>query len=169
MLKQILPNAQRVAVLRDVTNDPAGIGQWGALQSVAPSLGLELIPASVRDADEIEHGVAAFSQAPNGALIVTPTALAAVHREQIVALAARYRLPAVYSYRYFVTSGGLLSYGPDTIDPYRRAAVYVVRILKGEKPANLPVQNPTKYELAINLRTAKALGPLLAIADEVIQ
>jgi putative ABC transport system substrate-binding protein len=130
---------------RGVTGAPrslteTGIGQWGALQSVAPSFGLELIPLGVGEPDEIERGLTAFARLPNGAVIVTASAPTAVHRELIVMLAARYRLPAVYAYRYFVTSGGLISYGPDTIDPYRRAAGYVDRILKGEKAADLPVQ-----------------------------
>jgi putative ABC transport system substrate-binding protein len=173
LLKQVLPSATRAAVLRDVT-DPAGIGQWGALQSAAPSLGLELIPVGVHDVNEIERGVAAFARPPNGALIVTASAPTGLHRELIVALAARYRLPAVYPYRYFATIGGLISYGPDTIDPYRRAAAYVDRIFNGEKPADLPVQAPTKYEMVINIKTAKMLGltipeTLLATADEVIQ
>jgi putative ABC transport system substrate-binding protein len=173
LLKQIAPRATRAAVLRDST-EPTGIGQWGALQSVAPSFGLELIPVGVRDASEIEGAVTAFGRLPNGALIVTASAPTAVHRVLIVGLAARHRLPAVYAYKYFITNGGLISYGPDTLDPYRRAAGYVDRILKGEKPGDLPVQNPTKYELVINLKTAKALGldvpaTVLARADEVIE
>jgi putative ABC transport system substrate-binding protein len=150
------------------------IGQLGAIQSVAPSLGVEVSPASVRDAGEIERAIAAFGQRPNGGLIVFGAALAIMHRELIVRLAAQHKLPAVYPLRAFVAAGGLISYGPDSIDPYRRAAAYVDRILKGEKPADLPVQNPTKYELVINLKTAKALGlnvppTLLARADEVIE
>jgi putative tryptophan/tyrosine transport system substrate-binding protein len=137
-------------------------------------MGLELSPVGVQDAGEIERGITAFARTPNGALIVTAGAPTAVHRELIVALAARHRLPAVYAYRYHAASGGLISYGPDTIDPYRRAAEYVDRILKGEKPADLPVQAPTRYELVINLKTAKALGlsipdTVLARADEVIE
>jgi putative ABC transport system substrate-binding protein len=173
LLKQIVPAVTRAAVLRDAT-DPTGIGQWGGLQTVAPSFAIELTPIGVHDADEIVAGVAAFARAPNSALIVTASAPTAVHRELIIGLAARHRLPAVYGYRYHVTSGGLVSYGPDTIDPYRRAAGYADRILKGEKPGDLPVQAPTKYELVINLKTAKALGldvpdTLLSTADEVIE
>ena len=153
---------------------PAGIGQFGAIQSVAPSLGVEVSPVNVRDAGEIERAIAAFARVPNGGLIVTASALAIVHRDLIIALAARHKLPAVYPERYFRNAGGLISYGPDLIDQYRRAAGYVDRILKGEKPADLPVQAPTKYELVINLKTAKALGldvppTLLARADEVIE
>ena len=163
----------RAAVIRDPAI-AAGLGLWGAIQSVAPSLGVELRPLGVRDAGEIERVVTAFARSSNGGLIVTGSALAIVHRELIATLAARHRLPAVYPLRLFVTVGGLISYGPDSIDPYRRAASYVDRILKGEKPADLPVQNPTKYELVINLKTAKALGldvppTLLARADEVIE
>jgi putative ABC transport system substrate-binding protein len=173
LLRQIVPAVKRAAVLRDAT-DPTGIGQWGALQSAATSLAIELTPIGVRNVDEIERGLAAFARTPNSALIVTASAPTAVHREQIVALAARYQLPAVYAYRYHVTSGGLISYGPDTIDPYLRAAGYVDRILKGEKPADLPVQAPTKFDLVVNLKTAKALGltvppTLLSTADEVIE
>jgi putative tryptophan/tyrosine transport system substrate-binding protein len=173
LLKQIAPGATRAAVLRDST-EPTGIGQWGALQSVAPSFTLELTPVGVSDPGEIERAIAGFANLPNGALIVTASAPTAVHRDLIIALATRHRLPAVYAYKYFITSGGLISYGPDTIDPYRRAASYIDRILKGEKPADLPVQAPTKYELVINLKTAKALGleipdGLLARADEVIE
>jgi ABC-type uncharacterized transport system substrate-binding protein len=160
-------------VLRDAAL-AAGTGQLGAIQSVAPSFGVELSPIDVRDAGEIERAVTAFARSPNDGLLVTGSALATVHRDLIVALAARHRLPAVYPARYFVTAGGLFSYGPDTMDPYRQVAGYVDRILKGEKPADLPVQAPTKYELAINLKTAKALGltvpdTLLARADEVIE
>ena len=173
LLKQIAPGVTRAAVLRDPAI-PAGIGQFGAIQAVAPSFGVEVSPVNVRDAGEIERAVAAFARSPNGGLIVTASALAAVHRDLIVTLAARHKLPAVYSDRFFVTAGGLISYGPDLIDQYRRAAGYVDRILKGEKPADLPVQAPTKYELVINLKTAKALGldvppTLLARADEVIE
>ena len=173
LLKQIAPGVTRVAVLRDPAI-AAGIGQFGAIQAVAPSLGVEVSPIDVRDAGEIERAVAAFARAPNGGLIVTASALAIVHRDLIITLAARHKLPAVYSDRYFVTGGGLISYGPDLVDQYRRAAGYVDRILKGEKPADLPVQAPTKYELVINLKTAKALGldvppTLLARADEVIE
>ena len=141
---------------------------------MAPSLGVEVSPVNVRDAGEIERAVTAFARSANGGLIVTASALAIVHRDLIVTLAARHKLPAVYFQRFFVTAGGLISYGPDLVDPYRRAAVYVDRILKGEKPADLPVQAPTKFELVINLKTAKALGlevppTLLARADEVIE
>ena len=147
----------RVAVLRDPAI-PAGIGQFGAIQAVAPSLGVEVSPVNVRDAGEIERAVAAFARSSNGGLIVTASPLAALHRDLIITLAARHKLPAVYYERYFVAAGGLISYGPDFVDQYRRAAGYVDRILKGEKPADLPVQAPTKYELVINLKTAKALG-----------
>jgi putative tryptophan/tyrosine transport system substrate-binding protein len=173
LLKEIAPGVNRAAVLRD-PSIPSGIGQFTSIQSVAPSFGVELSPLDLRDVSEIERDVAAFARGSNGALIVTSSGLAAVHRELIIKLAARYRLPAVYSYRYFAESGGLISYGPDPIDQYRRAAGYVDRILKGEKPADLPVQAPTKYELTINLKTARALGltvppTLLARADQVIE
>ena len=171
LLKEIAPGVRRVAVLRDLA---IGIAQLAAIQAVAPSFGVELSVIGVRDADEIESAVAAFARSPNGGLIVTTSTSALIHRELISTLAARHRLPAVYPFRYYVTAGGLISYGPDSIDPYRRAASYVDRILKGEKPADLPVQNPTKYELVINLKTAKALGlqipdKLIALADEVIE
>jgi putative tryptophan/tyrosine transport system substrate-binding protein len=174
LLKEIAPRVTRAAVLRDLAL-AAGSGQLGAIQSVAPSFGVELSPIDVRGADEIEHAITAFARSStNSGLIVTGSALATVHRDLIVALAARHRLPAVYPVRVFATGGGLISYGPDSIDPYRRAAGYVDRILRGEKPADLPVQTPTKYELVINLKTAKALGldvppTLLARADEVIE
>jgi len=173
LLKQIAPGVTRAAVLRDPAV-ASGTGQFGAIQSVAPSFGVELSPVGVRDAAEIERGVTAFARGSNGGLIVTGSALTAVHRALIVALAARHRLPAVYPGRYHVTGGGLISYGPDRVDQYRQAAGYVGRILKGEKPADLPVQAPTKYELVINLKTAMALGievpaTLLARADEVIE
>jgi putative ABC transport system substrate-binding protein len=173
LLKEIAPRVTRVAVLRD-PDMAAGSGQLGAIQSVAPSFGVELSPVNVRDAPEIERAVAAFARSSNGGLIVSASGLAIVHRDLIITLAARHRLPAVYFARYFVTGGGLISYGSDNIDPHRRAAGYVDRILKGEKPADLPVQAPTKYELVINLKTAKALGievppMLLARADEVIE
>jgi putative ABC transport system substrate-binding protein len=163
----------RAAILRDAAI-PAGTGQFGAIQSVAPSVGVEVSPVNVRDAGEIERAVAAFARADNGGLIVTGSALAQLHRNLIIALAARHKLPAVYFERFFVTVGGLISYGPDLVDQYRRAATYVDRILKGEKPADLPVQAPTTYELVINLKTAKALGleipaTVLARADEVIE
>ena len=173
LLKELMPGVTRAAVLRDPAL-AAGIGQFAAIQSVAPSFGVELSPLDVRDAGEIERAVTAFARGPNGGLIVTASSLAVAHRDLIVTLAARNRLPTVYPFRYFVTGGGLISYGQDTIDGYKRAAAYVDRILKGEKPADLPVQAPTKYELAINLKTAKALGlevppTLLARADEVIE
>jgi putative tryptophan/tyrosine transport system substrate-binding protein len=173
LLKEIAPSVTRAAVLRD-PSIPAGIGQFASIQSVAPSFGVELSPVDVRDASEIERDVTAFARGSNRGLIVTSSGLAAVHRQLIIKLAAQYRLPAIYSYRYFATSGGLISYGPDPIDQYRRAAGYVDRILKGEKAADLPVQAPTKYELAINLKAAKALGltvppTLITRADEVIE
>ena len=173
LLKEIAPRVTRAAVLRDPTI-PAGIGEFGAIQAVAPSVGIELRPIDVREAGEIERAVTAFARSSNNGLIVSSNALASVHRNLIVTLAARHRLPAVYPFRFFVTIGGLASYGPDTIDPHHRAAGYVDRILKGEKPADLPVQAPTKYELVINLQTAKLLGldvppTLLARADEVIE
>src|SRR3954454_3159017 len=172
LLRQIAPGVTRVAVLRDPTI-ASGIGQFGAIQSAAPSLGMEASPVNVRDAGEIERDIAAFARSANGGLIVTSSPEASHHRDLIVTLAARYRLPAIYASRYFVTDGGLISYGPDVLDQYRRAAGYVDRILKGEKPADLPVQAPTKYDLLINLKTAKALGLdvppiLLARADELI-
>jgi len=173
LLREIAPELKRVAVLRD----PAiatGIGQLAVIQAAAPSFGVEVRPVGVRDADEIERAVTAFARSSNGGLIVTGSPLTALHRKLIIALVARHRLPAVYPFRYYPTSGGLISYGPDTTDPFRRAAGYVDRILKGEKPGDLPVQTPTKYELVINLKTAKALGlevppTLLARADEVIE
>ena len=173
LLREIAPGVTRVAVLRDPALT-SGTGQFGAIQTAAPSAGLEVSPINMRDAGEIERGVAAFARSPNGGLILTGSAMAVVHRDLIVTLAARHRLPAVYIGRHFVAGGGLLSYGPDFVDQYRRAAGYVDRILKGEKPADLPVQAPTKYETVINLKTAKALGlevppMLLARADEVIE
>ena len=173
LLKEIEPRVTRAAVLRD-TSIPGGTGQLGAIQSVAQSFGVELRPIGVSDVGEIERAIAAFARSPKGGLIVTASVVANVHRDLIITLAARHRLPAVYSDRVFVTGGGLISYGPDRVDQYRRAAAYVDRILKGEKPADLPVQAPTKYELVINLKTAKALGldvpaTLLARADEVIE
>ena len=158
LLKEISPRVTRAAVLRDAAL-ALGSGQLGAIQALAPSVGVELRPVGVGDASEIERAVTAFAQAANnGGLIVTASAPAIKHRDLIIALATRHRLPAVYSARFFVTGGGLISYGPDGIEPYRQAAGYVDRILKGEKPADLPVQAPTKYELVINLKTAKALG-----------
>jgi putative tryptophan/tyrosine transport system substrate-binding protein len=173
LLKEIAPHVTRAAVIRDAAI-ASGTGQWGALQSVAPSFGVELSPVNLLDAGEIERAIAAFARSPNSGAIVTASTLAVIHRELIVTLAARHKLPTVYSSRYFVTGGGLISYGPDSIDPHRRAAGYVDRILKGEKPADLPVQAPTKYELVINLRAAKAIGldvpaTLIARADEVIE
>jgi len=174
LLKEIAPGVKRVAVIRDPLV-PAGSGGFAAIQTVAPSLGVELTPVGVRDAGEIEHAIANFARGPNGGLIlVGPTSSVQRHRDLIVALAARHRLPAVYANRLFVIGGGLISYAPDSLDQYRRAAGYVDRILKGEKPADLPVQAPTKFELTINVKTAKALGlevplTLLARADEVIE
>jgi putative tryptophan/tyrosine transport system substrate-binding protein len=173
LLKQIAPGVTRAAVLRDPTN-PAGSPQFAAVQSVAQSIGVEITPLSVRDADEIERAVTAFARLSNGGLVVTGSASASGYTETIIKLAARHKLPTVYPNRFSVLAGGLVCYGPDRIDQYRRAAGYVDRILKGEKPADLPVQAPTKYELVINLKTAKALGltvpnTLLARADEVIE
>ena len=173
LLKEIAPGVTRAAVLRDPAI-ASGIGQFAVIQSVAPSVGVEVSPINLRDAGEIERAVTAFARSANGGLIVTASALANVHRDLIIALAARHKLPAVYFDRFFVAGGGLISYGADFVDQYRRAAGYVDRILKGEKPADLPVQAPTKYELVINLKTAKALGltcrrTLLARADEVIE
>jgi ABC-type uncharacterized transport system substrate-binding protein len=171
LLKEIAPGVTRVAVLRDLTIGPA---QLSAIQAVAPSFGVELSAVGVGDAGEIERSIAAFARSSNGGLVVTASTSALVHRDLIIMLAARHRLPAVYPFRYFVTRGGLISYGANPLDQYRRAAGYVDRILKGEKPADLPVQAPTKYELVLNLKTAKALGldvppPVLARADEVIE
>jgi putative tryptophan/tyrosine transport system substrate-binding protein len=173
LLKQIAPRVTRVAVLRDSLT-PVGIGQLAAMQGVAPSFGVELIPLVVREAGEIEPAVAAFARSPDHGLIVTIGTLTDAHRDDIGKLAARHRLPAVYPFPFFVRSGGLISYGSDIIDSYRRAAGYIDRILKGEKPADLPVQQATKLQLAINLKAAKALGlevppTLLARADEVIE
>jgi ABC-type uncharacterized transport system substrate-binding protein len=173
LLKQIAPDVTRAAVLRDPTMG-SGASLFAAIQTAAPSLRVESIPVNVRDAGEIERAVAAFAHSPNGGLIVTASGLATVHRDLIITLAARHKLPAVYYERFYAAAGGLISYGPDYVDQYRRAAGYVNRILKGEKPADLPVQAPTKYELVINLKTAKALGldlppTLLARADEVIE
>jgi len=173
LLKEITPGVTRAAVLRDPAIT-AGIGQFAVIQSVAPSVGVDVSPISVREVAEIERGIAAFARSPNGGMLVTASALAAVHRDLIITLAARYKLPAVYVQWHFVASGGLISYRPDFIDQYRRAADYVDRILKGEKPADLPVQAPTKYDLVINLKTAKTLGltvppSVLARADEVIE
>jgi ABC-type uncharacterized transport system substrate-binding protein len=173
LLKQIAPGVTRAAILRDPTS-PTGTGQFGAIQSVAPALGVEVSPLGMSDPREMERVVAAFARAPNGGLIVTGSALAQLHRDLIISLAARHKLPAIYFERFFVTAGGLISYGPDLVDQFRRAADYVNRVLKGEKPADLPVQAPTKYETVLNLKTAKALGldippTVLARADEVIE
>jgi putative ABC transport system substrate-binding protein len=173
LLKQIAPSVTRAAIIRDTAN-PAGIAVFGIIQAMAPSLGIEVIPINMRDAGEIERSVAAFARVPNGGLVVTPSGPSLLHRNLIVTLAARYKLPAVYFERTFTAAGGLVSYGADFLDQYRQAATYVDRILKGEKPANLPVQAPTKYQLVINLRTAKALGltippAVLSRADEVIE
>jgi ABC-type uncharacterized transport system substrate-binding protein len=173
LLKQIAPGTTRAAVLRDPTQG-SGTSLFAAIQAVAPSLRVEVIPVTMRDAPEIERAVTAFARAPNGGMIVTPSGLATLHRDLIIALAARHKLPAVYYERNFVAAGGLVSYGPDRIDQYRLAAGYVDRILKGEKPADLPVQAPVKYETVLNLKTAKALGldvptTVLLRADEVIE
>jgi putative ABC transport system substrate-binding protein len=173
LLIEIAPRVKRVAVIRDPLLT-SGNAQLSVIQSVAHSLGTELIPVGARNADEIERDLSAFAREPNGGVIVTGSPLAAVHRNLIITLAARHRLPAVYPFPYFAASGGLISYGPDQVEQFRRAASYVDRILNGEKPADLPVQHPTKYELVINLKTAKSLGldvapSLLARADEVIE
>jgi ABC-type uncharacterized transport system substrate-binding protein len=173
LLKQIAPGVTRVAVLRDPAIT-SGIGQFAVMQYVAPSVGLELSPVDVRDASEIERALAALARFASGGLIVAASPVSLVHRERIIALAARHRLPTIYFLRDFVSGGGLISYGPDVTDHFRRSAIYVDRILKGEKPADLPVQTPTKYDLVINLKTAKTLGltvppTLLARADEVIE
>jgi len=173
LLKEIAPSVKRVAVLRSLAI-AAGPGQFGAIQASAPSAGVEVSPIDVRDAGEIERAVAAFARSSNGGLIVTPSGPADFHRDLIITLAARHKLPALYFERSFVEAGGLTSYGTNQIDLYRQAAGYVDRILKGEKPADLPVQAPTRYELVINLKTAKTLGlevpdMLLARADEVIE
>ncbi len=173
LLKQIAPGVTRAAVLRDPATT-GGIGQFAVIQSVAPSIRLEVSPINVRDATEIERAVAAFARVSNGGLIVTGSALAATHRDLIIALAARHKLPAVSANRAYPTSGGLISYGADFTDQYRLAAGYVDRILKGEKPSDLPVQAPTRYELVINLKTANPLGitvpqAIVARADEVIE
>jgi ABC-type uncharacterized transport system substrate-binding protein len=173
LLKEIAPGLTRAAVIRDPTLT-SGTGQFAAIQAVAPSVGVEVSPVNVRDPGEIERALTAFARSPNGGLIVTASPPAVVHRDLIVTLATRHRLPAVYWQRFYVAGGGLIAYGPDPVDQYRRAAGYVDRILKGEKPAHLPVQAPTKYELVVNLKTAKALGiempaSVLARADEVIE
>jgi len=173
LLKEIAPSITQVGVLHDAQN-PSSVPQFAAMQSLAPSLGVELKSLPLRDVREIDRIVAAFARGPNLGLIATRIGAAISQRDLIIALAARHRLPAVYPLRFFVTGGGLVSYGPDIVDQYRRAAVYVDRILKGESPANLPVQAPTRYETVINLKTAMALGlevtpTLLARADEVIE
>jgi putative ABC transport system substrate-binding protein len=173
LLKEIAPSTKRVAVLRDA-NVAAGVGQFGAIQAAAPLLGIEVRPLGISDAAELERTISAFDPGANDGLIVTASPLAAFYREQIISLANRHKLPSVFAYRHFVTAGGLLSYGPDLTHPFPRAASYVSRILKGEKPAELPVQAPTSYELAVNSRTATALGltvpqALLVRADEVIE
>jgi putative ABC transport system substrate-binding protein len=173
LLKQIAPRVTRVAVLRD-PGQFSGIGQMAAIQSAVPAFGIELTPIDVREADTIERGLKAFAQGANQGIIVTAAAKAEIHRGLIMNLAARYQWPAVYPYRVYVAEGGLISYGPNVIDEFRRAAGYVDRILKGEKPSHLPVQAPTKYQLVVNLKTAKALGlevppMLLTAADEVIE
>jgi len=173
LLKQISPGTTRVAVLRDPVIS-GGLGQFGAIQSAASSFALEVTAINLQDAAEIERAITTFATSSNGGLIVTASPLAIVHRSLIVTLAARHKLPAIYFERHFVTDGGLISYGPDFTDQYRRAATYVDRILKGEKPADLPVQAPTKYEMIVNLKTAKALGltvpnTLIGRADEVIE
>jgi putative ABC transport system substrate-binding protein len=173
LLKEIAPGVTRAAMLRDAA-DPSGIGELAAIQSVAPAIGLDVSPLNMGNAAEIERAVAVFAQTANGGLIVSSSALTVVHRDLIITLAARHKLPAVYFQRFFVASGGLISYGPNFLDQFRRAAGYVDRILKGEKPADLPVQAPTKYELVVNLKTAKALGlvipqAMISRADEVIE
>ncbi len=173
LLKQTMPALTRAAVIRDPSSS-AGIGQWAVIEAMAPSMGVELSLINIRDAGEIEHDIAAFARLSNGGLIVTANPLVTQHRELIIGLAADHKLPAVYFERYFVTGGGLISYGPHMVDQFRRAAGYVDRTLKGEKPADLPVQAPTKYELVVNLKTARTLGidvppALLARADEVIE
>jgi len=173
LLKEIAPSVTRAAVLRD-SAITAGIGQFAVIQSVAPSVGVEVSPINLSGATEIESAIAAFARSANGGLISTASALLLVHRDLIIKLAAKYKLPATYTERSYVAAGGLISYGPNFLDQFRRAAGYVDRILKGEKPADLPVQAPTKYELTINLKTAKALGlnlspSLLATADDVIE
>ena len=173
LLREIVPNVTRAAIVRD-PNITAGIGQWGAIQGVAPVLGMQVVPINVQDAKDIEGSLANFARSPNGGLIVTASGLSVVHLELLVRLAATHKLPAVYFERSFSVAGGLVSYGADLVNQYGQAAGYVDRILKGEKPADLPVQTPTKYEMVVNLKTAKALGltmppALLARADEVIE
>jgi putative ABC transport system substrate-binding protein len=174
LLKQIAPDVMRAVAIRDTGLSPNGIGQWASIQSMAPSLGVEVSPLNLRDDKEIERNIITFARGSNGGLIVTASPLTLIHRDLLIKLAARHKLPAVYWDRTFVVSGGLISYGADVVDQFRRAAGYVDRILKGEKAGDLPVQAPTKYELVINLKTAKALGitvpsALLAQANEVIE
>jgi putative ABC transport system substrate-binding protein len=174
LLKEIAPQVSRVGVVRELEGGPVGIGQWAVIQAFASPMGVELSPINLRSGGETDRTVSAFVRGPNDGLIVCVGTQAAIQRQRIVAIAARHRLPAVYFNRIFVEAGGLVSYAPNLADNYRRAAIYVDRILKGEKPADLPVQAPTKYELVINLKTAKALGltvppTLLARADEVIE
>jgi putative ABC transport system substrate-binding protein len=173
LLKEIAPSVTHAAVLRDPTFG-LGVGQFAVIQAVAPSVGIEVSPIDVREPNQIEHAIATFAQSPNGGIILAASAIGAANVNLIIAAAARYKLPAVYIQRTFVAAGGLISYGPNFADQFRRVAGYVDRILRGEKPAELPVQAPNKYELAINLKTAKALGlsvpqSLLARADEVIE
>jgi putative ABC transport system substrate-binding protein len=173
LLKEIAPNVTRAAIIRDTAN-PTGIAVFGVIQAMAPSLRVEVTSINMRDAGEAERSVAAFARSPNGGLIVTPSGSSLLHRDLIIKLAAGYKLPAVYFERSYVAAGGLVSYGTDFVAQYRQAAGYVDRILRGEKPADLPVQAPTKYELVINLKTAKAIGltippSVLARADEVIE
>jgi putative ABC transport system substrate-binding protein len=173
LLKQIAPTITRVAVLRDASTT-SGTGQFAAIQAVAPSLKVDVVPVNMREAADLERTIAAFARSPNGGVILTGSGLSILHRDLIISLAARYKLPAIYYERFFAAAGGLISYGSDRIELYRLAACYVDRILKGEKPADLPVQAPTKFELVINLKTAKALGltvppALLATATETIQ
>jgi putative ABC transport system substrate-binding protein len=173
LLKQIAPGVTRAAVIRDPAT-PQGIGQFSAVNAVSPSLGIDVSPVNASEPSDVERAITAFAHAPNSGLIVTGSNFAITHRELIIKLVSQHKLPTVYPIRFFVAAGGLISYGPDAIDPHRRAAGYVDRILKGEKPADLPVQAPTKYELVINLKTAKALGltippSVLARADEVIE
>jgi len=174
LLKEIAPDVKRVAVFRDTTANVTGLAQFGIIQAMAPALSVEVSPINLRDTDEIERAVAAFARTPNGGLILTASGAAIRHRDLVITLAARHKLPAVYWERFFVAAGGLVSYGADLVDHYRLAANYVDRILKGEKPTDLPVQAPTKYELVVNLKTAKTLGlevppTLMARADEVIE
>ena len=173
LLKQIAPTVTRVAVLRDAAT-ASGTGQFAAIQAVAPSFNVDVVPVNMRDAADLERTIGAFARSPNGGVIVTGSGLSILHRDLIITLAARHRLPAIYYEKFFVSAGGLISYGSDRIELYRLAAGYVDRILRGEKPANLPVQAPTKFELVINLKTAKALGltvppSLLGSANEVIE